>query len=63
MVLTLIVFGMIGFSGMVGLQSGPHNWLRISRGHFSDSHISQRNEEQGLAPNSKRPEPEEREHI
>jgi hypothetical protein len=63
MLLTLILFGMIGFSGMVGLEAGSHNWLSISEGHFSDSQISQRNEQQGLDPDSKRPEPEEREHI
>jgi hypothetical protein len=63
MLLTLILFGMIGFSGMVGLETGSHHWLSISEGHFSDSQISQRNEQQGLGPDSKRPEPEEREHI
>ena len=39
MVLSLLLFGMIGFSWMVGPQVGSHDWLWIGKGH-SDSHIS-----------------------
>jgi hypothetical protein len=63
MVLTLMLFGMLGFSSMVGLQAGSHNWLWIGKGQLSDSHISLKNEPHGLGPDSKRPEPEVREHI
>ena len=40
MVLSLVLFGMIGFSWTVGPQLGSHDWLWIGKGHFSDSHIS-----------------------
>jgi hypothetical protein len=40
MVISLVLFGMIGFSWMVGSQPGSHDWLWIGKGHFSDSHLS-----------------------
>ena len=40
MVLSLVLFGMIGFSCMVGYQPGSHDWLWIGKGDFSDSHLS-----------------------
>jgi hypothetical protein len=63
MVLSLVLFGMIGFLSMLGPQSSSHNWLRIDKGDFSDSHISQRIEQHGFGSDSRRPEPGEREHI
>ena len=40
MVLSLVLFAMIGFSSMVGSQPGSHDWLWIGKGQFSDSHLS-----------------------
>ena len=40
MVLSLVLFAMIGFSCMVGSQPGSHDWLWIGKGHFSDSRLS-----------------------
>jgi len=40
MVLSLVLFAMIGFSCMVGSQPGSHDWLWVGKGHFSDSRLS-----------------------
>ena len=40
MVLSLVLFGVIGFLWMVGPQPGSDDWLCIGKGHFYDSHIS-----------------------
>jgi len=40
MVLSLVLFAMIGFSRMVGSQPGSHDWLWVGKGHFSDSRLS-----------------------
>jgi hypothetical protein len=63
MVLTLVLFGTISFSWMVGVQPGSHSWLWIGKGPVSDSQISPWIVQPGFGPDSKRPEREEREHI
>jgi hypothetical protein len=39
-VLSLILFGVISFVWMVGLQPAPHDVLRIEKGNLSDNRIS-----------------------